>query len=114
MNIYVGNLWRQTSEAELREAFEAYGNVTSVAIIKDKFSGESRGFGFVEMASDQEAQAAIDALHGSSLGGRSLTVNKAKPREDRRDDRRGSGSGGGFNRQNRVPNQDRDRGERRW
>ena len=83
MNIYVGNLSRDTSEAELRTAFEAFGQVTSTAIIKDKFSGESRGFGFVEMPNRTEAQAAIAGLNGKPLGGRTLTVNEAKPREER-------------------------------
>lgn len=106
MNIYVGNLSRETTEAELRQAFEAHGQVNSAAIIKDKFSGESRGFGFVEMPNRTEAQAAIAALNGKMLGGRTLTVNEAKPREDRPGggagpDRRGGGgrrgprSGGG-------------------
>jgi len=86
MNIYVGNLPRATSENELQSAFSAYGQVDSVAIIKDKFSGESRGFGFVEMPNSTEAGQAISALNGSDLGGRNLTVNEAKPRTD---DRRG-------------------------
>jgi len=103
MNIYVGNLWRQTTEAELRTAFEAFGDVSSVAIIKDKYTGESRGFGFVEMPANDKAQAAIDGLNGTELGGRTLTVNMARPREDRRDNR-----GGG----SRRPRSDRDR--RRW
>lgn len=93
MNIYVGNLPHATSESELREAFEAFGTVNSAAIITDKFTGNSRGFGFVEMASDEEAQAAIAALNGEDFGGRSLTVNEAKPREER--PRGGSGGGGG-------------------
>ena len=101
MNLYVGNLSYQTTETELRAAFEGYGEVSSVTIIKDKFTGQSRGFGFVEMASDEQAQAAIDGLDGSDLGGRNLKVNKAKPREDRRDDR---GRGG----------HDRRRDRRRW
>ena len=93
MNIYVGNLARETSEAELRQAFEAFGQVSSVAIIKDKFSGESRGFGFVEMPNGEEAKAAIAGLNGKELGGRALNVNEAKPREDRGG--RGGGGGGG-------------------
>ncbi|MBI3359509.1 MAG: RNA-binding protein [Chloroflexi bacterium] len=96
MNIYVGNLSRETTESELRTAFEAFGQVTSAAIIKDKYSGESRGFGFVEMPNRPEAQAAITGLNGKPLGGRTLTVNEAKPREERPRgggdrDRRGSG-----------------------
>ena len=91
MNIYVGNVARETSEAELRQAFEAFGQVSSVAIIKDKYSGESRGFGFVEMPNNAEGQAAIAGLNGKELGGRALNVNEAKPREDRG----GRGGGGG-------------------
>jgi RNA recognition motif-containing protein len=91
MNIYVGNLSFDTSEEDLRSAFEAFGSVTSVAIIKDKFSGESRGFGFVEMANNAEAQKAINELGGTELNGRTLNVNEARPREDR-------SAGGGGNR----------------
>lgn len=93
MNIYVGNLARETTEEQLRQAFEAFGQVSSVAIIKDKYSGESRGFGFVEMPSAAEAQAAIAGLNGKELGGRALNVNEAKPREDR-GGRGGGGRGG--------------------
>jgi len=93
MNIYVGNLPRATSEEELRKAFEAHGRVSSSAIIKDKFSGESRGFGFVEMPEKNEALAAISAMNGQDFGGRTLTVNEAKPREERP---RGGGGGGGY------------------
>ncbi len=95
MNIYVGNLARETTEAELRQAFEAFGQVSSVAIIKDKYSGESRGFGFVEMPNTAEAQAAIAGLNGKDLGGRTLNVNEARPREDR-GGRGGGGRGRGF------------------
>lgn len=83
MNIYVGNLPRATTEEQLRQAFEAHGRVSSAAIIKDKFTGESRGFGFVEMPEKNEAQAAIAALNGKDFGGRTLTVNEARPREER-------------------------------
>jgi RNA recognition motif-containing protein len=83
MNIYVGNLDWQTTEDELRQAFEEYGQVDTVTIIKDKYTGASRGFGFVEMPSDQEGQAAIDALNSTELAGRTLKVNLARPREDR-------------------------------
>ncbi len=89
MNLYAGNLSRDLSESELREAFEAFGSVTSCSIIKDKFSGDSRGFGFVEMANKAEAVKAISALNGKELKGRTLTVNEARPRSDNR-------SGGGF------------------
>jgi len=83
MNIYVGNLSFQTTDEEIRQAFEAHGEVSSVNIIRDKFSGESRGFGFVEMPSDDEAQAAIANLNGTELSGRALNVNQARPRTDR-------------------------------
>jgi RNA recognition motif-containing protein len=83
MNIYVGNLPRGTTEDELREAFEAFGAVATVSVIKDKFTGQPRGFGFVEMPTNVEAKAAIEQLNGRELGGRPLTVNEAKPREER-------------------------------
>ncbi|MCI0580879.1 MAG: RNA-binding protein [Chloroflexi bacterium] len=83
MNIYVGNLSFDTTEEDLRAAFAAYGEVSSAAIIKDKFSGESRGFGFVEMPRQSEAQTAMQSLNGSELRGRTLTVNEARPREER-------------------------------
>jgi cold-inducible RNA-binding protein len=84
MNIYVGGLSYDATEADLREAFEAFGAVTSVNIIKDQFSGQSRGFGFVEMPTASEAQAAISGLNGQELGGRTLNVNEARPRTDSR------------------------------
>jgi RNA recognition motif-containing protein len=90
-NIYVGNLPYDTTGDDLVELFQTYGAVTSGQVIIDKFSGRSRGFGFVEMANDDEAQAAIDALNGSPYGGRPLTVNEARPREERGG---GGGSGG--------------------
>lgn len=83
MNIYVGNLPRVTTEEELRKVFEAHGEVSSVAIIKDKFSGVSRGFGFVEMPDQTAAQNAIADLNGKEMGGRKLTVNEARPKTDR-------------------------------
>ncbi|MBN1940082.1 MAG: RNA-binding protein [Candidatus Aminicenantes bacterium] len=92
MNIYVGNLSFSVTETELREAFSAYGQVSTSSIIKDKFSGESRGFGFVEMPTKEEAEKAIAALNGKELKGRTMTVNEAKPRTDRP---RTSGGGGG-------------------
>jgi len=92
MNIYVGNLSFSVTETDLREAFAAYGQVATASIIKDKFSGESRGFGFVEMPTKEEAEKAITALNGKDLKGRTMTVNEAKPRTDRP---RTSGSGGG-------------------
>lgn len=90
MNIYVGNLLREATEDDLRQAFEAFGQVTSVKIITDKFTGDSRGFGFVEMPNSTEAQSAISGLDGKDLKGSTLKVNEARPR---RDDRRG-GFGG--------------------
>ncbi len=99
MNIYVGNLTYDVTEADLRAAFEAFGAVASVRLIKDQLSGQSKGFGFVEMASTSEAQAAINALHGKDLLGRTLNVNEARPREggsrpERRPGEFGGGNGG--------------------
>ncbi len=95
MKIYVGNLSYAVTEEELRQDFEAFGQVTSVSVIKDKFSGQSKGFGFVEMTSDEEAKAAITALNGKEMKGRNLSVNEAR---ERTDDRSRSGGGGGFGR----------------
>jgi RNA recognition motif-containing protein len=83
MNIYVGNLAYGVTEDDLRAAFAASGEVSSVSVIKDKFSGESKGFGFVEMPNGAEAQAAIRALNEHPLSGRNMRVNEAKPREAR-------------------------------
>ena len=83
MNIYVANLPHSTTEDDLRRTFEAFGAVSSVAVIKDKFTGQPRGFAFVEMPTQAEAQAAIAQLDGSDLSGRPLTVNEARPREER-------------------------------
>jgi len=88
LNIYVGNLSFETSQADLEAAFQAHGEVLNCKIITDRDTGRSRGFGFVEMANGEEGQKAIEALNGTELGGRSLTVNEAKPREPR-------GGGGG-------------------
>jgi RNA recognition motif-containing protein len=82
MNIYVGNLPRAVNENDLRETFQAFGEVSTAAIIKDKFSGESRGFGFIEMPNKDEAEKAISMLNGKDLKGRTATVNEAKPRTD--------------------------------
>ena len=95
MNIYVGNLSREVTEDELRKAFEAFGQVTTVNIIKDRYSGESRGFGFVEMPTKTEAQAAITSLNGTSLKERTLSVSEARPRAEG-GGRRPFGGGGGF------------------
>jgi len=95
MNIYVGNLSHEVTEEELRLAFEPFGQVDSAAIIKDKYSGASKGFGFVEMASKDEGQAAIDGLNETELKGKTLNVNEARPRTENRGGRRGFGSGRG-------------------
>ena len=98
MNIYVGNLSRGVTEDDLRGAFEAFGQVASAKIITDKFSGESRGFGFVEMPSKAEAQEAINGLNGKDLKGQTLNVNEARPRPGGRrgaDRPRGGPRGGG-------------------
>jgi len=92
MNIYVGNLPHELTEEELRQAFETFGEVTSAKIIMDKFSGVSRGFGFVEMPTKAEAQAAITGLNGTELKGRTLNVNEARPRSE---SRQGGGRQGG-------------------
>jgi RNA recognition motif-containing protein len=82
MNIYVGNLSFNAGEEDIRQAFAAYGEVASVSIIKDQFTGKSRGFAFVEMTNNAEAQAAIASLNGKDLLGRNLTVNEARPRTE--------------------------------
>ncbi len=89
MNIYAGNLPIEATEDDLREAFEGFGQVESVKIITDRFTGESRGFGFVEMPSKKEAESAIGELNGKELKGRTLNVNEARPRTD--SPRRGGG-----------------------
>jgi RNA recognition motif-containing protein len=83
MNIYVGNLPYSVDDQELRDAFGAYGQVASATVISDKFSGQSKGFGFVEMPDNAEADAAIQGLNESSLSGRRIKVNPAKPRAER-------------------------------
>jgi RNA recognition motif-containing protein len=95
--LYVGGLPYATTDSELRDAFAGAGNVESAVIIMDKMSGRSKGFGFVEMSSEAEAQAAIDMWNGKDFGGRTLTVNEARPMEERprRDSRGGGGYGGG-------------------
>jgi RNA recognition motif-containing protein len=87
MNIYVGNLPFDVKEDDLRKVFENYGSVESVNIIKDRFSGRSRGFAFVEMPVENEAKAAIDAIDGSQFSGREIKVNVAKPRSESRQKR---------------------------
>ena len=80
MNLYVGNLSYDLSEEDLKSAFEEYGEVTSAKIISDRYSGRSKGFGFIEMTSDDEGKAAIEGLTGKELGGRAIVVNEARPR----------------------------------
>ena len=97
MNIYVGNLSHEVTEEDLRLAFEPFGQVESATIIKDKHSGQSKGFGFVEMASKAEGQSAIDGLNGNELKGKALKVNEARPRTESRGG--GGRYGGGRGRQ---------------
>jgi RNA recognition motif-containing protein len=116
--LYVGGLPYATTDTELKEAFSACGTVESAVIIMDKMSGRSKGFGFVEMSSDDEAQKAIEAMNGKDFGGRTLTVNEARPMEERPrgnggggyggGDRGGRGSGGGYG------GRGGDRGGRSW
>jgi len=91
MNIYVGNLSFDVSQEELQQAFAAHGEVASASIIEDKYTGKSRGFGFVEMPKSEEARVAIEQMNGVDLKGRQLNVNEAKPRND---SPRGGGGGG--------------------
>ncbi len=102
-NIFVGNLSFNTTEDELRQAFEAYGQVDRVSILTDRDTGRSRGFGFVEMASNEDGEKAIAALNGTQIGGRTINVNEARPKSDR-----GSGGGG----RDRGDRGSRDRGGR--
>jgi len=113
MNIYVGNLPFNLGEEDLKEIFEEYGEVATTKIISDKFSGRSKGFGFVEMENDEEANNAIKELNNAEVSGRNIKVNESKPREttgggggDRRGggggERRSSGGGGGYQRRERY------------
>ena len=95
MNIYVGNLSFNTSEDDLRKTFQEFGEVSSARILRDKYSGQPRGFGFVEMPNSAEAQTAIKTLNGKDLQGQPLTVNEARPRADRGRSGGRAGSGGG-------------------
>jgi RNA recognition motif-containing protein len=97
-NIYVGNISFQTTEQDIDAAFSAYGQVERVQIVKDRDSGQSRGFAFVEMVDDAAANKAMEALNGADLGGRALTVNDARPREPRTGGGGGGYGGGGGNR----------------
>src|SRR5512140_4011446 len=93
MKIFVGNLSFRTTEESVRFMFETHGNVERVSILTDRDTGRSRGFGFVEMASDEDGEKAIAALNGSQVGGRTINVNEARPKTER-----GGGGGGGFGR----------------
>ncbi len=96
MNLYVGNLAYSMRDDDLKDLFATYGDVDSARVVMDRDSGRSKGFGFVEMSDDKAAKAAIEALNGTDVDGRDIVVNEARPREDRRDNRRSGG--GGFNR----------------
>ena len=98
MNIYVGNLSYKVDEKDLEEAFQEYGEVISVKIISDKFTGRSKGFAFVEMANADEAKSAIEGLNGKAIDNRNITVNEARPKTD---DNRGGGGGGRGRQDNR-------------
>lgn len=100
MNIYIGNLSYETTEDDLRQAFEGFGEVTGVNILTDKYSGKPRGFAFVEMAVKEEAEAAITGLNGKDLNGRTINVSEARPRTEGGGgrDRGGNRGGGGGNR----------------
>jgi len=95
MNIYVGNLAYTTTDEDLRQQFETYGRVDTARVVMDKMTSRSKGFGFVEMANQAEAQAAIGGLNGQDLGGRTLNVNEARPKTEGGGGRSGGGYGGG-------------------
>jgi cold-inducible RNA-binding protein len=95
MNIYVGNLASNVTDDELRQTFEEYGEVSSATVLKDRYTGESRGFGFVEMQSKAEAIEAIKQVDGKEMNGKRLIVNEARPRQDNRGGKRRKGGGGG-------------------
>ncbi len=105
MNIYVGNISRESSENEIKQAFEEFGEVTSINIIKDKFTGVSKGFGFVEMPNKEEADNAIKNLDGQRINGRAINVAVAKPRTDSKPGYNklgGGGNGGGYGNKRRY------------
>jgi len=109
--LFVGNLSFNSTEAQLQEAFGAHGNVIEVDIVLDKFSGKPRGFGFITMENKESADAAVQALNGKEFNGRQLTVNEARPREER--PRSHGGGGGGGDQRGGGGGYDRDRGGRR-
>jgi len=100
-NVFVGNMSFQTTEGDLREMFEPFGEIARVNVITDRDTGRARGFAFVEMTNDEEAAKAIAALNGKEVGGRALNVNEARPKAERSDSRGGGGYGGGGNRPQR-------------
>ena len=108
MNIYVSNIPYQTTEDELRDAFAGFGSVSSARIIKDKMTGKSRGFGFVEMGNDDEARAALEGMNGAELTGRKINAREARPREEGPGG--GGGGAGGFRRDTRPNTQATNRG----
>ncbi len=110
MNIFVGSIPFKLQEEELKELFEEFGEVSSIKVITDKFTGRSRGFGFIEMPNEEEATRAIEELNGTEVLGRAIVVNKA---EDRSNNRRGGG-GGGFRRDNNRGGGGYNRGGDRW
>lgn len=112
--IYVGGLPYSATEDELTNLFATHGNVTSASVITDKYTGQAKGFGFVEMGSDAEAQSAINSLNGAQMGGRTLTVNEAKPREDRPRTGGGGYGGGGSRGGSRDGGYGGGGGNRRW
>lgn len=95
MNIYIGNLSPEVTDKDLQEAFETFGEVTSAKVIKDNFSGASRGFGFVEMPKNAEADSAVKGLNGKELKGKALKISEARPRSEKRRGGRGGGRRGG-------------------
>jgi cold-inducible RNA-binding protein len=110
--LFVGNISYQTGERELQDLFSQAGAVTSVNLMMDKFTGKSRGFAFVELASAEDANKAVEMFNGKDLQGRSLTVNIARPREERAPRPGGGGGGGGGDYRGRSDFRDRDRGQR--
>ncbi|HWP84852.1 MAG TPA: RNA-binding protein [Terriglobia bacterium] len=113
-NLFVGNLNFQTTESELQSLFEPFGEITRVQIMTDRDTGRSRGFGFVEMASDEAAAKAIEALNGTELGGRALNVNEARPKPESKGGRSFGGGGRGYGRDDYRGGGRGQRREPRW